>query len=372
MNKQNIPIIFTLHIIKEFLVSFGIFFFIILGLIIITNYVEELFFLKEINFQKNLYFYSLLYTLMKSGGLILNLFPYIFLFSSIHFFVKILKNNEYLSFKISGISNFFIILVPSLFSFFLSILIILLFSPIASEMTKYYENQKKIISGNDNLLIVNDEGIWIKEEKKNNEIVIFKSGKLKNENNEVILENIIIYIHEKSGILKKTLISEYAISKKNYFRLKNVNIFEAESNKKEKVSELNYETKINLQKLENFFSNPDTYSVWNIQQNLEILKLRGYSSDDLIIKLNKYLSFPFLVFSTVILSTLFTIYQKKDYSNNFYALFGIVSGIIIYFCTDLSIAFGKSGRVPLYLSVWMPSILILLISIFSLLRKNEE
>jgi lipopolysaccharide export system permease protein len=372
MNKQNLPLTFGLHIIREFLISLGIIFFTISSLVIITNFVEELLFLKELNFNKNLYIFSLIYTLLKTPSIILNLFPYIFLFGSIHFFVKIINNNEYLSLKINGLSNFIIVIIPSFFSFLLGILILLIFSPVASEMTKYYEGQKKNLAGNDNLLIVNDEGIWIKEEKKNNEIIIFKSSNLKNFDNNIILENLIIYNHNQKGLLTKTIISDYAISKKDFFILKNAEVHNSDFNQKEKFKEIVYETQIDLKKLENFFSNPDTYSIWNIINNLKSLKSRGYNGDELIIKLNKYLSLPFLVFSTVILSTIFTINSKRSYTNNVYAMIGVFSGIILYFFSDLSIALGKSGKIPLYLSVWMPGLLILLISIFSLLRKDEQ
>ena len=78
-----------------------------------------------------------------------------------------------------------------------------------------------------------------------------------------------------------------------------------------------------------------------------------------------------LLFSMIILSTVFTIKTNYTFNNFLYAFFGVLTGIIVYFLADLSIAFGKSGKIPLVLSVWMPVILIMTFSTYSLLRSDE-
>ena len=50
---------------------------------------------------------------------------------------------------------------------------------------------------------------------------------------------------------------------------------------------------------------------------------------------------------------------------------GIIAGIATYFVNDLSIAIGKSGKLPLEISIWMPIILIMTISIYSLTKDIE-
>ena len=59
------------------------------------------------------------------------------------------------------------------------------------------------------------------------------------------------------------------------------------------------------------------------------------------------------------------------YNNFVYAFFGIIAGILIYFLLDLSIAIGKSGKIPLEMSIWVPILSIFAISILDLLKNNE-
>lgn len=371
-SEKKFPKIFTIHLIKEFFFSLIIFSTIIFSLVIITNFVEELFFLRDANLKKNIYFYSFFFTLTKSLSIFLNLLPFVFLFSSIHFFVKILRNNEFSSLKISGISDTFIIIVPSFFAFFLGIIIILTLSPLGSVMSRYYENERNIISGNNNLIIVNDNGIWVKEEE-NDKIIIFKADNLLKDSDKIVFNNISIFFFNKSGKLSKNILAKNSYVEEKFFLLKNVQIYSGDTlNQKDNFDEYKLTTNIEIKKLKNIYSNVDTFSIWNINKYLNTIKSRGYYGEDLVIKFHKFISFPFLLFSTVILATVFTINLKKKYDNYTYAFLGVVSGMIIYFLIDLSVAMGKSDRIPLFLSVWLPIIMIVILSLISLLRHNEK
>ena len=70
----------------------------------------------------------------------------------------------------------------------------------------------------------------------------------------------------------------------------------------------------------------------------------GYFGEEIIIKFHKYLSLPFLLFAMIVLSTFFTIKMNFTFNNFIYAFLGILTGIIVYFFYDLSIAVGKNGK----------------------------
>jgi len=132
-----------------------------------------------------------------------------------------------------------------------------------------------------------------------------------------------------------------------------------------------FKSSINLRELKNYFANSDIYSIWSINDQLRELRQRGYYGQELIIKFNKYLSLPFLLFCMIIISTIFTIKINYNLNNFVYIFFGVLSGILVYFLSDLSIALGKSGKIPIILSVWMPIILLMIYSIYSLLRNYD-
>lgn len=354
------------YLIKEFSFSLLVFFVIFSSLIILSTYIEEIIFFKEKEITNNFFFKTFVLSLIKSPTLILNLSPFIFLFSGIFFFVKFLKNNEITTMSISGFSKNFITLVPSLYAFIIGIVLIAILTPITSELSKYYESVKQRYSNNDNLLIVSETGIWIKEIKDKKKYII-RTDRI-NDGDFLNLKNISIYVYENNQFIERIMGKDVQISEGNW-KINNVEIVSREKNKN--LDKFVHKSQINLDNLKEVFINSDTFSIWNMQSELKQIRARGYYGQEIIIKFNKYLSLPFLLFSMVFLSTVFTLNINYTFNNFIYAFFGILAGIMVYFLGDLSIALGKSGKIPMILSVWMPILLIMTFSTYSLLKNNE-
>ena len=178
--KRYTPNLLIKYLIKEFSLSLIIFTIIFSSLIIFITYIDEILFFKDKEITDNFFIKTLILSLIKSPTLIINLSPFIFLFSGIFFYVKFLRNNEITPMSLSGFSKNFITLVPGIYSLVLGILIVLILSPITSELSKYYETVKTKYSANENLIIMSDTGIWIKE-NKNNKTNIIRADIIKKE-----------------------------------------------------------------------------------------------------------------------------------------------------------------------------------------------
>lgn len=366
MTRRYTPKMLTKYLIKEFTFSLFIFFLIFSSLIIFSSFIEEIIFFKNKDITNNFFLKIMTLTLIKSPTLILNFSPFIFLFSGIFFYVKFIRNNEISSMSISGFSNAFITLIPALYSFFIGIFIIIVLSPLTSELSKHYELEKNKYSNNDNLIIMSDTGIWIKE-KKNQNTYIIRADRIK-KGDFSVLNNLSIFIFDNQNFSGRIDGKNAKITKNTWIIQKAKFLF---NDKFEEIESYKFESQIDLIKLKNFFDNADIFSIWNIFSKLKEIRERGYYGQEIIIKLNRYLSLPFLLFSMIVLSTVFTINTEQRSNNFMYAFYGVLSGIVIYFLGDLSIAIGKSGKIPLILSVWVPIIMIMIFSTYSLLRSNE-
>lgn len=368
MNKKYTPKILIRYVLKEFLFSLFIFTIIFLSLTFLTAFVEEIIFFKEKDINKNFFFTTFFLTLIRIPNLIIDISPLIFLFSGIFFYIKLLRSNEVTPFNFAGLSNKLIILAPATLSFFIGLLIVLIISPISAELSKYYEQEKQNYSNNENLLIISNTGLWVKEKKINKNYII-RADRVKGDD-FVNLKNVTIYILDiEKNIFDKRIDANSLIIKKNIWNLKNAKIISQKNI--ENYENYYYESNINLDQLKKFFSNSNIFSIWNIHDQLKDIRNRGYYGEELIVSLNKLLSLPFLLFSMICISTFFTLNLKVKFNNFVYIFFGIVTGVIVYFLSDLSIAIGKSGQIPLIFSIWVPVIIIMSLSIFSLLRSDE-
>ena len=106
-------------------------------------------FFEEINFFKD---YGvgikipILLSVLFVPSLLYNMFPFVILLSGIWFFLKIKKTDEIIAIKISGISNFSVIILPSIISIMLGIFFVTSVNPVTSFMVKKYETMKEILT----------------------------------------------------------------------------------------------------------------------------------------------------------------------------------------------------------------------------------
>lgn len=363
--KRYTPKLLIKYILKEFLFCVFVFTCVFLSLIIVTLLIEQMVFFKDKNVEQ-IFLKSLILSLLQVPNGLINYSPFLILFSGILFFVRIIRNNEAMSISISGFSNNFIILIPAISSFFLGIILITSFTPISSQFSKIYETVKQKYSNNDNLIILSNTGVWLKE--TNDQITsIIRADKIESENFKKLF-NITIYKFKNYNFEERIDAIEANILKKEWI-LRNAKIIRDEVSSERNI--YNYKSSIDIDKIKTIFSNSSTMSIWDYSQNLKLIRERGYYGEEIIIMINKQLSLPFLLFFMVILSTIFTINAKREFNSFTYTFLGVLLGLVVYYMTDASIALGKTGRFPIILSVWLPVIIIMITSLYSLINNNK-
>ena len=368
--KKYLPKTVIKYLSYEFTKCFLIVLLVFLSISLLTNFVEELIFFKDKKIE-NFLLSLITLTTLKTINTLIEISIFIFLFSGIFFFVKFLKNNELNSIKLSGISNLLSILTPALLSFGIGLFIIFAITPISAEGIKFYEKYKRNYSQNDNLIVINDSGLWFMEKNEQNYKII-RADKIVDNDFSKFYNSTIYTLDTDFNFINRYDSKLVFINKKEWI-LENTKLLSGNDNaQKKEERDYTLNSSIDINELKNLFTNANTISFWDILNSIKKLNDRGYSGDELKIKFHKYLSLPIYLFSMIILATVFTINIKKNYSNFIYVFFGIVLGIVIYFLNDLSIALGIAGKMPLVISVWIPIFLILVISAINLIKINEN
>jgi len=327
---------------------------------------------EEINFFKDYevgFAVPIIVSLLFVPSLIYNMLPFIFLLTGIWFFLKIKRTDEIIALKISGLSNFSVIIVPSILSIILGLFFITAINPITSVLVKKYENIKGGYElDQEYLAAITVNGIWIKEKNlyKNN---IIKASKLKKNK----LEKISIYQFDKENEFIKRIEAENADISTVDWILENAKIIDADGNYvMEEINTLNYRSMYDLKKIKSLYSNLDTISFWSLKEEIKLLKDRGYSTNAVQTKLHKSFAFPFFLLSMVLLSGVFTLGMNFKENNATYIFIAIISSVIIFYFNDFSAALGKTGKLPIEASVWMPILIIFIFSSVGLIHANQK
>ena len=351
--KEIIKIIFNISLI-----------FFCLG--IIMNLFEEINFFKDIDADIYL---PITLSLLYVPSLLYNMFPFIIFLSGIWFFLKIKKTYEATAINIFGISNFSIILIPSILSVILGIFFITSINPITSLLVKKYETIKGSYERDkDYLAAITENGIWIKEKKLeiNN---IIRASSLKDED----LINVSIYEFDKNNNFVRRIEAKSANISSTKWSLKNVRIINGDGIiLSENLKNYSYLSIYDAEKIKSLYSNLDTISFWSINNEIKLLEERGYSTKEMEAKLQRSYAFPFFLLSMVLLSSVFTLGVRFKENNWTYVFIAIVASVLIYFFNDFSAVLGKTEKLPIKIAVWMPIAIIFIFSAVGIIHANQK
>ena len=332
----------------------------------IMNLFEEINFFKDIDIGIYL---PILLSIIIIPSLLYNMFPFIILLSGIWFFLKIKKSDEVTAMRVAGMSNVSIIIIPGLLSIAIGIFIVTSINPITSLLVRKYET----IKGNyerdlDYLAAITENGIWIREKGlKTNTIV--RSSHLENDN----LMEVTIYEFDKNINLLTRIESESANINSFKWILKNVKIIDNEGKiLSDNIKEFSYVSAYDLKRIKSLYTNLDTISFWNIENQIKLLEQRGYSTKAMESKLHRSLAYPFFLLSMILLSGVFTLGTNSKENNLSYVFVAIVSSVLIYFFNDLSLVLGKTEKLPVEVSAWMPIVIIFIFSAVGVIHANQK
>ena len=327
---------------------------------------------EEINFFKDFRVgiaTPIILSLLFVPSLLNYFFPFVILLSGMWFFLRIKKTDEITSMNVSGMSNLSVIIVPSFLSIILGIFFVTALNPITSLLVKKYETVKgNYEKEQDYLATVTVNGIWIKERGLKANYMI-RASHLEKEN----LMEVTIYEFDKDNNFTRRIEADSANITSLKWVLKNITVINSDGIMlAEPIKDPFYFSMYDIKKIKSLYSNLDTISFWDLEHEINLLKQRGYSTREMQVKLHRSLAFPFFLLSMVLLSSVFTLGTTFKENNWTYVFLTITASVVIFFFNDFSAALGKTDKLPIELSVWMPIAIIFIFSFVGIIHANQK
>ena len=346
-----------------FLNSFFKTFFIFFIIILITNIVEQIEFFKQVDFN---FIYIIFLSFLNTPSITFEILPFIFLISTQIFFIKLIDNNELQIFKYSGVNNNEIIKIISMISFILGILLVVIFYNFSSIMKNSYLKVKNKYTNDDKYLaVITENGLWIKDEI-DNKINIINATNVSDE----FLLNVFITQFDKNQNLIKTIQSPRVNITSYNWRLFDVTI--SIENQISKLSEQKLLSNFNLKKINSLFSNLSSLTIPELIKLRSSYKSLNYSLIEIDSQLYKIFTYPIYLTLITLLSSviMFNIGYRKNML--FQIIFGISLSVIIYYVNYFFNVLGTSEKIPVFLSIFLPLILLAIINMISIIKLNEK
>ena len=332
--------------------------------VVIINIFEEIKFSEK--YETDVLF-SVYLSILNAPSLMFEIFPFIFLITIKFSYLNLVERNELAILNINGISNLKLISLLSFLVLILGLFLLVFFYSFSSNLkSEYLDIKNRFSNTNEYLAVVNDDGLWIKEELNENMYIIHAEKFDENE-----LKSVTITEADKYYSNKNTITAELAnIISKNW-QLKNVSILN-DSGIKKNLKSLVYNSTFNGEIISNLFSNLNALSIYELHNLSKSYLKIGYSNTDINIHLNRIYSMPVYYILMTILGFVIINKLKKIKTKFFVIIFGVFVSVIVYYLNYFSGVLGNKGALPLYLSVWMPMLILFLICNIGLIKINEN
>ena len=344
---------------KCFFKVFTIFFIIIL----ILNIFEQIEFFKDENLNL---LYLVFLSFLNTPSIIFEILPFIFLLTAQLFFVQLIENNELEIFKYNGLDNIKIIKILGIYSFILGLIFIIIFYNISSVLKNSFLLIKNSYTNDDKYLaVITENGLWIKDQINNN-INIINANKV---DNEFLVNVSITQFNKDFKILRIIKSDKVDISSYEWTVIKPKILENDETSFQDQIKLM---SNFDLKKINSLFSNLYSLSIIDLINLKKSYKSLNYSVVDLNSHLYKIIIYPVYLSLITIFAAIIMLNIGYGKNTFFTITYGIFLSVIIYYINYFFNILGTNEKIPLFLSIILPLIILSIINFTSIIKLNEK
>ena len=226
--------------------------------VVIVNFFEEIRFSEKYNTE---IYYTIYLSLLNAPSLMFELFPFIFLICVKFFYIDLIDKDEMTILYSNGINNLKILGHLAILSGLLGVILLFLFYSFSSNLkSEYLDLKNRFSNTNQYLAVVNDDGLWIKEEIDDSLYIIHAKEFDKNKLRSITISETDKYFYNKSTITA----TNANVSSKNW-QLKNVSILNDDGSKNNFKSYI-YNSSFNGEIISNLFSNLNSLNIFELHK----------------------------------------------------------------------------------------------------------
>jgi lipopolysaccharide export system permease protein len=276
--------------------------------------------------------------------------------------------------RASGLSFFQIVSPIAASAFGVGVLVILIFNPIAIAATKTFNRMEQVLIQEEKRNLLEPiGGIWLKQQDvlNENEEIIIRADKIYR--NDLKMKNVSLWFFDSNQKFYKKINAQFMFLKEGHWHLKNVTIND-KTNINAKATDLSIPTNLKAEfitkKILNNFSDVRLFSIYDLPALIDDLKDSGFPPRKFIVHYYSILTTPFLFVAISLVAAFFAVNNVRSKNNIFLFVSGVICGLVLYIGFIIIRAFGASGLIPIFLSTWMATIILLAISMLLIFKKE--
>ncbi len=354
---------YTKFLIKHFTAYFlkvSLFFSMI---ILITNILENYEYFSGFGFNIP---YIIFLSLLNTPSTVYDIFPFIFLITTQFFFISLIDKNELGIFKYSGLANHNIIKIIGIYTFILSIILVVIFYNISATLKQSYLVIKNNYSNDGKYLaVITQNGLWMKDTIDKN-INIINANKI---DNEFLSQVTISQFNQNFEPLRIITADKINVSSIEW-EIFNATILEG--NKTANLDKLVFKSNFDLKRINNLFSNLSSLNIIDLFELRKNYNLLNYSIIEIDSHLYRIVSYPIYLTLITIFSSIVMLNIKYRKNSLFKIIFGILLAVVIFYINYFFNILGISEKIPIIISIFLPLSILMIINFIYIVKINEK
>ncbi len=356
----------SLYITRQFLASIALVFIVLVGLVFLIDSVELL---RRTGARAAISFGTVVeMALLRLPYMSQKIIPFSVLFGGMLALTRLTRSHELVVARAAGVSVWQFLLPGLALALVIGGVVVTVFNPFASATTWRYEQlEAKFLRGHSSMLAVSAAGLWLREASKDGQTVVHA---LRISQEDMELHDVIFFLYEGSDRFVRRIDAETARLGQGYWDLKGVLISTPEE-PSTKVATYRLETRLTLDRIQESFASPETMSFWDLPGFIETLEAAGFSAIRHRLLWPSILAIPMLLCAMVLSAATCSLRLTRRGGTGPMVLGGLLAGFLLYFLSDVVLALGMSGSLPVVLAAWAPAGVFTLLGLALLLHLED-
>ena len=308
-------------------------------------------------------------TLLKSPAVILQLFPFVFLFGVLGAFINLNRRSELIAIRASGVSAWRFILPAAAAALVLGAAAIAVLNPLAAAMNSAFEQNRAALNPD---APASARRIWLRQGDEHTQVIIGAASRTGV--GGVSLKDATFFVYRTPAQGAPTFAYRIEASQARlmhgFWRLSDAREA-APGGRAVRRASLDLPSNLDDRTALERYASPQSISFWTLPRAVARIEDSGFSAVTYRLRLQQLLAAPVLFMAMAVLAAAFSLKLSRLGGLAVLAAAGVACGFAVFFFSQLCDSLAKAGVLPPFAAAWAPPILALL-SAVTLLFHTED
>ena len=310
--------------------------------------------------------------LLRLPLLVERLLPLILLFGVLLTCLQFARSQELVAMRAVGMSVWQFLAPALLFAFFLGVISVLFYNPLASVLAARAEPlENRYIERRSSTLAISSSGVWLRQADAGGHSVIHARHAEEQPDGHLQLRNVSVFLYQKEDAFAGRIDAAQAALHEGYWRFQQAWIF---SPGESAVFHDSYRqpTTLTPEQIRESFADPDSISFWELGDFIEHTEAAGLSVTRYRMHYQNLIATPFFLCAMMLMAVAFVFRLSLARANGVAVLAAALCGGLLFFFRDFLLQLGASGVIPIALAAWAACVIAICLSGAVLLHTESK